>query len=140
GCAVALPTSLRLHTVAADPLRPLAARGASGTFQVRLSARPRPVLSAGFGGRQGGVQAVVLPAVVRHALVAGRPVPTTGVVLLIAPVDGWSRLLPGQEVNLDAVLAPAGPGGMTVAVLRVRGPPNGIGPASGWQRAAQALR
>jgi len=140
GLAAAIPTAVRLRDVAADPLRPAADRGAFGAFRVELTERPRPVVSAGFGGRQGGVRSVLATARVRHAVVDGRPVATTAEVLLIAPVDGWSRLLPGQRVDLDAVLGPARPGGMTVAVLRVRGSPGVVGRPAVWQRAAQSLR
>jgi competence protein ComEC len=140
GVAVAVPTAVRLHGAATDALRPLAGQGAFGAFRVAVTERPKPVVSAGFGGRPGGVQAVVLPARVRHAVVAGRPVATSGAVLLVAPVDGWSRLLPGQEVDLEAELAPARSGGMTVAVLRVRGPPGAADGAVCWQRVAQVLR
>ena len=107
---------------------------------MELVDRPRPVISAGFGGRQGGAQAVVVPARVERAVVAGQGVPTSGEVLLIAPVDGWAGLLQGQEVDLEAELQPATPPGMTVAVLRVRGPPVAVSEPSGWQRAARALR
>ncbi|HEV2784640.1 MAG TPA: DNA internalization-related competence protein ComEC/Rec2 [Actinophytocola sp.] len=140
GCAAAVGTTVRLREAAHDPLRSPAARGASGAFRVELTERPRPVVSPGFGGRQGGVQAVVLPARMRHAPVDGRAVPSDGEVLLIAPVDGWSRLLPGQDVEVQAVLAPAKPGGLTVAVLRVRGPPHVLSEPAVWQRVAQVLR
>jgi competence protein ComEC len=140
GIGIAVVTTVRLRAVADDPLRAPAAQGAGGQFRVELDERPRPVFSAGFGGRQGGVQAVVLPATVLRATVGGQSVDTVGEVLLIAPVDEWSRLLPGQEVDLDASLAPAKLGGMTVAVLRVRGPPGAVSSAAAWQRWAHALR
>jgi competence protein ComEC len=140
GVGIALVTTLRLRAVSDDPLRLPAAQGASGQFRVELDDRPRPVFSAGFGGRQGGIQAVAVPATVVRAVVSGKPVDTSGTVLLVAPVDGWSRLLPGQEVDLDASLAPAKSGGMTVAVLRVRGPPGAASESAAWQRWAQALR
>lgn len=140
GLLVSLPSALRLREAAADPLRSSAARGAFGTFRVELSERPRPVFSAGFGGRQGGVRAVVLAARVVAAVVDGQPVDSAGAVLLIAPVDRWSQLLPGQHAELDAVLAPAKPGGLIVAVLRVRGPPSAVDAPEAWQRAAQAMR
>jgi competence protein ComEC len=140
GLVVASLTTLRLVAAADDPLRPPAARGANGQFRVELDDRPRPVFSAGFGGRPGGAQAVVVPAQVRRAVVAGHPVTSSGQVLVIAPADGWSRLLPGQEVDVDAALEVVKPGGMAVAVLRVRGPPAAVSAPAAWQRWAQTLR
>jgi competence protein ComEC len=140
GFGLAVPTAMRLREATDDPLREVAAHGLTGRFRVELADRPRPVMSAGFGGRQGGAQAVVVPARVNRAAVAGRSVTTSGRVLLIAPVDGWAPLLPGQEVDLDAAVEPARPPGMTVAVLRVRGPPVAVGEPAAWQRWARALR
>lgn len=140
GVGVGLVTTLRLREVGGDPLRAPAARGESGQFRVELDERPRPVFSAGFGGRQGGMQAVAVPATMLRAVVSGEPIASSGEVLLIAPVDGWSRLLPGQQVDLEASLAPAKSGGLTVAVLRVRGPPGAASEPAAWQRWAQALR
>jgi competence protein ComEC len=140
GLAVALPTTLRLHRAEMDPLRPLAMRAASGMFQVELADRPSPVVSAGFGGSPGGVRSVVVHARVRQAVVTATPISSSGEVLLVAPVDGWAPLLPGQRIDLEAELAPAKSGAMTVAVLRVRGPPRVVSEAPPWQRAARALR
>jgi competence protein ComEC len=140
GIGVALVTTLRLRAAADDPLRFSAGQGAAGRFRVELDDRPRPVVSAGFGGRQTGVRTVVVPATVHRAEVSAQPIDTSGEVVLIAPVDGWSRLLPGQEAELEASLAPAKAGGLTVAVLRVRGPPMRVGEPAAWQRWAQGLR
>ncbi|HEY0449113.1 ComEC/Rec2 family competence protein, partial [Actinophytocola sp.] len=140
GLLVAAGNTGRLRDAAEDPLRAHATEGASGVFRVTVTERPRPVFSAGFGGQQGGVRAVVVPARVRDATVGRAPVATTGRVVLIAPVDGWSTLLPGQDVTATAQLAPARTGELTVAVLRVRGPPDQVTDAAVWQRVAQELR
>lgn len=140
GFGLAVPTAFRLREAAHDPLREWAGHGATGQFRVELNDRPRPVISAGFGGRQGGAQAVVVPATVSRASVAGHPVDTSGAVLLVAPVDGWSGLLPGQEADLRAEIEAAKPPGLTVAVLRVRGPPSAVSEPAAWQRAARSLR
>jgi competence protein ComEC len=137
---VGVATTGRLREAAGDPLREHASAGASGVFRVSVSERPRPVFSPGFGGQQSGVRAVVVPARVRSALVAGAAVASHGRVVLVAPVDRWSTLLPGQDVTASALLAPARPGELTVAVLRVRGPPEDATEAAVWQRAAQSLR
>ncbi len=137
---VGVASTGRLREAAGDPLREHASAGASGVFRVSVSERPRPVFSPGFGGQQSGVRAVVVPARVRGAVVAGAAVATHGRVVLVAPVDRWSTLLPGQDVTVTALLAPARPGELTVAVLRVRGPPEDATEAAVWQRAAQSLR
>jgi competence protein ComEC len=133
-------TTGRLREAADDPLREHANAGAGGTFRLTVTERPRPVFSTGFGGQQGGVRAVVVPARVRDAVVAGAMVPSHGRVVVIAPVDRWSTLLRGQDVSATAQLAMTRPGELTVAVLRVRGPPADVTEAAVWQRVAQSLR
>ena len=137
---VGVATTDRLREFADDPLQPPANAGAHGVFRVTLTERPRPVFSAGFGGQQGGVRAVVIPARIREAVVAGAPVASQGRVVLIAPVDLWAKLLPGQDVTATAQLAPGRAEELTVAVLRVRGPPDDVSGAAVWQRVAQSLR
>lgn len=140
GLAVGILGTLRLRAAAEDSLRALAGAGAAGTFRLEITERARPVFSAGFGGQQGGVRAVVLPSRVVTAVVGGRSVASTGAVVVVAPTARWRTLLPGQQVTTTAVMAPAEPGDLTVAVLRVRGPPRSVSEAATWQRAAQTLR
>jgi competence protein ComEC len=140
GLSAGIVGTLRLRTAAEDPLRTLAGAGTAGTFRVEITERAKPVFSTGFGGQQSGVRAVVLPARVVTAKVAGRPVRSTGAVIVVAPSDQWRTLLPGQQVTATAVMAPAEPGQLTVAVLRVRGPPGAVSEAAVWQRVAQTLR
>jgi competence protein ComEC len=132
-----MPTSLRLRAAEVDPLRPYADRGESAQLTVVLSDRPRPIFSAGFGGQQAGVHSATVSAEVRHARVGSQTVLSHGDVLLLVPIDGWASLLSGQEVRADGQLAP---GDSSVAVLRVRGPPEGVTPAPAWQRAAESMR
>ncbi|GAB3492681.1 ComEC/Rec2 family competence protein [Amycolatopsis cihanbeyliensis] len=131
----------RLWQAEHDTLREHAARGAGATLRVEVTQRPRPVRSAGYAGRQGGVRAVLVAAVVLEVIAAERPVPSSGRVLLIAPAAEWSRVLPGQVVTVGSgELAPARPGELTVAVCYVRGPPVHAGTAPWWQRAAESMR
>jgi competence protein ComEC len=83
---------------------------------------------------------VLVPAVLRAAQTAGGRWTGGGRVLLIAPAQGWSELLPGQPVTAEGLLAPATRSDLTVAVLRVRGGPRDVGPAPWWQTAAGTLR
>lgn len=140
GLSVGVVGTLRLRAATDDPLRALASADAAGRFRVEITGRAKPVFSAGFGGQQSGVRAVVLPARVVSAVVSGRPVRSTGAVVLVAPTTGWRALLPGQQVTASAVMAPAEPGQLTIAVLRVRGPPGAVSEAAVWQRVAQTLR
>ena len=132
-----LPT---LRAAADDQLRAGASRGAAATLTVELRARPKPVFRPGFGGRRSGAVSVVVSARVVQATVAGRAVESTGRVLLTAPADSWSTLLPGQRVAADGDLVEADGGRLTVAVLRVRGPPEPVAAAPVWERMAQPLR
>jgi competence protein ComEC len=140
GLLVGIGTTVRLRAAAEDPLRESASRGAYGQFRVELTERAKPVFSTGFGGQQGGVRAVVLPARVLTAVVAGRSIRSSGAVIVVAPADRWRTLLPGQHVSLSAAMAPSEAGELTVAVLRVRGPPEDVSEAAVWQRIAQTLR
>lgn len=140
GLLVGVFGTLRLRTAAEDPLREPAAAGASGLFRVEVTERAKPVFSTGFGGQQGGVRAVVVPARVMTAVVAGRQVHSSGAVIVVAPADRWRTLLPGQQITASAAMAPARSGELTVAVLRVRGPPEDASEAAVWQRIAQTLR
>lgn len=140
GLSVGIISTQRLRVAAEDPLRALAGTAATGTFRVEITERARPVFSAGFGGQRSGVRAVVLPARVVTAVVSGRSVPSTGAVVLVASTARWRTLLPGQQITATAGMAPAEPGQLTVAVLRVRGPPRAVSEAAVWQRGAQVLR
>lgn len=154
GPLVLVPVGVRVHEVAADPLRAVADGGGDVRLRAEVRERPRPLRDDGYGGRRGGVRSVLVPVeVVRVAEVgtagddrtvaAGRErsdVASTGRVLLIAPAEEWADLLPGQRFGTAASLAPARPGDLTVAVGYVRGPPEHVGEASWWQRSADVVR
>lgn len=131
------PTSLRLRASEVDPLRQHAARGAAAQLKVELADRPRPIFSVGFGGQRAGAHTAIVSAEVRQARVGAQHVPSHGVVVLLVPVGEWSNLLPGQEVVATGQLAPSD---SSVAMLRVRGPPENVTPAPVWQRAAESMR
>ncbi|WP_157368376.1 DNA internalization-related competence protein ComEC/Rec2 [Alloactinosynnema sp. L-07] len=124
------PVAPRIHDAATDPLREAAARGEVVELRAEIRERPRPVRTAGFGAMPAGVGSVVVPATVGDG----------SAVLLIAPVDQWSRLLPGQSVTMRGKLAPATSDELIVAVVRVRDPPLDVGPAPVWESVADSLR
>ena len=140
GVVVMIPVVLRIHSAQTDPLRAQAVAGAQAELRLTIAERPRPVFTAGFGGQPAGVHTDVITADVVDARADGQIVNTHGSVLLLAPVAGWSTVLPGQEVTAHGTLEPARSGDLTVAVLKVRGPPERVGPAPVWQRAAGSLR
>lgn len=140
GFLVACPMAVRLVHAEEDALRQPATHGAPAVLRVTVSERPRPVAGAGYADQQAGARSVVITADVEQAVADGIAVASTGRVLLIAPVDRWSRVLPGQEVTATGSLAPAGKGELTAAALYVRGPPAGLGTAPWFQRVAESMR
>lgn len=142
GCAAAAGLVITLHTLATTqhPLHGLAERGSSATLRVVLRDDPRPVLGAGYGSRPSGPAQVVVPATLVQATAGGEHWSAGGRILLIAPIDGWRELLPGQSATVDGLLAPAERADLTVAVLRVRGPPVDVTAPPWWQHIAGELR
>ncbi|MBB5957753.1 competence protein ComEC [Saccharothrix tamanrassetensis] len=98
---------------------------------MELSDRPHGLRANGFGSRASGVDLVLAQATLDG---------DGNRVVVLAPAASWRELLPGQRVLARGTLAPAKPGELTVAVLRVRGPPREVTPAPVWQRAAESLR
>lgn len=134
------PMSARIHAAQQDTLRAAAERGGQATLRVAVAERPRPLRSAGYAGQAGGARSVLIEGAVLDAGVGGRAIPTEARVVLIAPHEGWSRILPGQAVTVRGELAPARPGELTAAVVFVRAPPERTHPAPWWQRAAESVR
>ncbi|MCR6483325.1 ComEC/Rec2 family competence protein [Amycolatopsis sp. OK19-0408] len=140
GLVAAGPVAWRIRDAERDDLRAAAAQGLPAALRVEVAERPKPVRGAGYADQQAGARSVVLMADVRAASVDGRPVSSTGRVLLLAPVAQWASLLPGQELTVTGRLMPPRGTDLTVAVLSVRGPPGEPGPAPWWQRTAAVLR
>jgi competence protein ComEC len=140
GLLLAGPLVLRLFQAQHDPLGAQAGRGASTALRVTIDERPKPVRSAGYAGQQAGARTVVIAATVRQAAVDGRPVASTGRVVLLAPFQQWATLLPGQDVTAKGSLASPRGVDLTVAAVYVRGPPVDPGGAPWWQRTAESMR
>lgn len=136
-------TGSRLHHQAVNPLAGLAARGASVRLRVELTDLPKPIISAGFAGRQGGVRSVLIPADAMEVTDHGRTSPADGHVLLLAPAHGWGDLVRGQQADAVGQLTPpqsSDSGDGTVAVIRVRGGPETVTAPSTVQHLADILR
>lgn len=114
-----------IHASATHPLRHEAERGAIVTLRVKVSERPKPLRTQGFGSRQGGADRVLVPA---------------GDVIVLAQAGDWADLLPGQWLTVTGRAAPARSSDLTVAVVQARGSPNEVTPAPVWQYAAATLR
>ncbi|GAB2987591.1 ComEC/Rec2 family competence protein [Amycolatopsis acidiphila] len=140
GLLLAGPLAVRLHQAQHDPLSALGVHGATATLRVTVNERPKPIESAGYAGQQAGARSVVITATTQQAEAAGRPVGTRGRVVLLAPFQSWSSLLPGQDVTAKGSLALPRDADLTVAVVYVRGPPVAASGAPWWQRAAESTR
>lgn len=140
GVLLIAPFALRLHDAAHDPLRAAADRGAAVLARLTLTDRARPVRSTGYAAVPGGGRTVMLKADVDEVWVDGATVGSSGRIVVFAQASGWSQLVPGQSLVAEGSLAPALSNELVVAVLRVRGPPEGVTPPPWWQRAAGVIR
>lgn len=145
GCvaAVGLVVTVQVAVLTSHPLRAAAERSAAATVRVVVAGDPTPVLtpaSVGYGGRAAGADVVAIPTELVGAQLEGGDWSGGGRLVLLAPRAGWSDVLPGVELRASGLLTPATRSDLTVAVLRVRGPPAGMSAPSWWQRGAGALR
>ncbi|WP_132432750.1 DNA internalization-related competence protein ComEC/Rec2 [Pseudonocardia endophytica] len=142
GCAVAAAVLITVHASALEqnPLRAAAERGSAAEVRVRLTDDPRPLQQAGFGGQAGGATRMLVPVTLVEAVAGDGRWSLGGRMVLLTPAEGWQGLLPGQEVSAQGLLAPAQRSDLTVAALRVRGPPTEVTAPSWWQTAAGGLR
>jgi competence protein ComEC len=141
--SVGLVVAAQVHQHAVHPLRAAAEHAAAVTARVVLTGDPAPVLtpeSVGYGGRGAGAAQFSVPAELVSARAAGASWRLGGRILLLAPAAGWSDLLPGTELTVSGLLAPATRPDLTVAVLRVRGPPAELTQPPWWQRGLGVLR
>ena len=136
GCAAAagLATSVRVAGVEHSPLTRLAQQRATATLELVLGDDPHPLA----GGA--GPPSVVVSARARQVIAGGRTWSLSDRVLVLAPADGWSGLLPSQRVRVDGRVLPPTHRDLTVAVLAVRSAPAGVDPPSAVQTTAGRLR
>jgi competence protein ComEC len=138
--ALALVVGTQAWQVEHHPVRAAAERGSAATVMVSLRDDPRAVASPGYGGRQPQPQQVVVRAELKAAEVAGQQWRTGGRLILLAPAQGWTGLLPGQRVRATGLLAAPDRSDLTVAVLRVRGEPEVLTPPTAVQGVAERFR
>jgi competence protein ComEC len=140
GAVVAGARSRRRWTAGHHPVHQAADRGAAATLEVVLRDDPRPVASSGYGGRPAVAERVVVRSELASARIGDRQWVGGGRLVLLAPAEGWTGLLPGQRVRAEGLLAPAGRADLTVAVLRVRGAPRVLEEPSAMHELAGRLR
>ncbi|WP_232663025.1 ComEC/Rec2 family competence protein [Pseudonocardia sp. TRM90224] len=142
GCAAAAGLVIVAHTLAVGlhPLRALADRGAAVTLHVVVDDDPRAVRASAYGSQTGEPSMVVVPATLTGASADDTDWTLGGSVVLLAPHEGWHGLLPGQALTAEGLLVPADRADLTIAVLRVRGPPQHVLAPPWWQGVAATLR
>ncbi len=138
--ALALVVGTQAWQVEHHPVRVAAEHGSVATVVVHLSDDPKAVASPNYGGQQPHPQRVVVHAELEAAQVAGHQWRTGGRMVLLAPAQGWTGLLPGQQVRATGRLAAADRSDLTVAVLRVRGGAEVLSAPTAVQRVAERFR
>ncbi|MGH3814671.1 MAG: DNA internalization-related competence protein ComEC/Rec2 [Pseudonocardiaceae bacterium] len=138
--ALALVVGAQAWQVEHHPVRAAAEHGSAATVLVHLRDDPQAVTSSAYGGRRPQPQRVVIRAELEAAELAGHQWRTGGRVVLLAPAQGWTGLLPGQRVRATGLLAVPDRSDLTVAVLRVQDRPEVLAAPTAVQRVAERLR
>ncbi|MCC8927215.1 MULTISPECIES: ComEC/Rec2 family competence protein [Nocardiaceae] len=125
--------ALRSSQFESHPVGAAAAEGGWVSAVVEVREDPRRV-------RFPGPETVSIRAELRRADIAGSPVELGGRVLVMAPAEGWEDVLPGQSITLRGKLAPPIRADLTVAVVRVSGPPLQVDPPGAIARMASVVR
>jgi competence protein ComEC len=130
-----LAGTARAAALRVGPVDELAEERAAVGFEAVLTTDPQP--RPAVGGRP-----PYFIAMLRIESIAGRGT-TTAVrtpVLVLAASPDWAALRPGQRVSAAGRLAPAERSGNVAALLRVRDPPQVLGPAGRTSRLTEPLR
>jgi competence protein ComEC len=130
-----LAGTARAAALRVGPVDELAEERVAVGFEAVLTTDPQP--RPAVGGRP-----PYFIAMLRIESIAGRGI-TTAVrtpVLLLAASPDWAALRPGQRVSAAGRLAPAERSGNVAALLRVRDPPQVLGPAGRTSRLTEPLR
>lgn len=136
GCAgaAALATGIRVGAVERSPVTALAEGRATATVEVVVTGDPRPLRVSA------GPPRVLVETRVERVTAVGRTWSLSGALLVIAPADGWSGLLPSQRVRAAGRLGPPSRDDLTLAVLSARAGPLSVAPPSTAHTAAGRIR
>ena len=114
----------------------LARHSMTADLELVTTGDPQTRTASGVAGAPRVVVAARAAALVR----TDRRYPIHGRVLVLAPANGWTGVLPGQRVRVTAQLVPSLEPGPTGVVAFARGSPTLIGSPPWWQRAAARVR
>ena len=126
--------AVRVHVAETGLVAHLARAGATATVTVVLVDDPKLPASSSPGR-----PVRVLARAISVSTAEGSH-PAGGAVTVFAPAAGWDELVPGQVVTVRARLNTSARAGMTVAILRVSGPPADVAPPPPHQRWAAEVR
>lgn len=130
----ALVSAWHVHSLRHGVVPMLARRHASVELIARLVRDPLPVTTTS------GARLTVVDATVTAVQSGTWSAASSPVVILSYGAKGWAGLLPGQQVDLTARLAPPRRSDSVAAVVDARGPPRPVGRPPWWQRAAGQVR
>ncbi|ORI17230.1 ComEC/Rec2 family competence protein [Rhodococcus sp. 1168] len=119
GACFAAAAAIHVGVFETSPVGRAAERQAWVSAAVTVREDPR-------SSRSAGPETVTVRGELRQVDIAGAPHRVGGRILVIAPADGWDDLVPGQEVTLRGQLSVPDRADLTVAVVRVDGPPTSV--------------
>ncbi|MCX5042760.1 ComEC/Rec2 family competence protein [Aldersonia sp. NBC_00410] len=134
GCCFATSASVHAYSTALSPLAGLA-EGRSVAVTAALTADPQPLASSGFGPDR-----VLVRATLREVRIGRDRIVTGGAIVILAPAQHWSGLLPGQRVKVRGEVSPPTRHDLTVAVLRTNSAPISVSAPSTLQAVAGTVR
>lgn len=140
-CASAAALSAGLSAAVARPkfLARLAAAGSVARVRLVVTGDPVPLANAGQTAVRGR-PLVRLDARLVEITAVGRATRLRAPVLVLAPLQSWSRLLPSQHLVAAGRLSAPRAGDLISAVLLARGPPTDVSRPSSLQRMAASIR
>lgn len=125
--------ALRVWQFETSPVRAAAADGAWVSAAVKVLEDPRRI-------RFPGPETVSVRAELMQIDIASKPVTLGGRIMVLAPADTWAGVVPGQSVTLRGRLTPPTRADLTLALVRVNGPPLQVDPPGAIARAASSVR
>lgn len=126
-------TALKVWQFESSPVAAAAADGAWVSAAVEVREDPRRV-------RFPGPATVSVRAELTQMDIAGKPFTLGGRVLVLAPAEVWADVLPGQSITLRGRLSSPMRADLTLAVVRVNGPPLRVNPPGQLARSASSIR
>ncbi len=133
GCCYAGAAAVHMSVFEASPVLESAEHQAWVSAAVVVREDPHRVRS--FGPATVSIRAELV-----QVDLAGVPTRLGGRVLVLAPADGWDMVVPGQSLALRGRLSSADRPDLTLAVIRVHGPPLRLNRPGFFARSASSIR